>query len=150
MPVRNEASLLPGCLEDILSQTLSEIELVIVDDGSTDTTAEMLKEASKRDPRIRVINTKAEGIISALNTGLAECNGQYIARMDADDRMDKTRLEKQLKLMKSNPELELTGCRMGGFTDSGRIQRALKSTSLGAIPLFLINRLNMIYSRNVP
>ena len=106
MPVRNEASLLPGCLVDILSQTLSEIELVIVDDGSTDTTAELLKETSKKDPRIRVINTKPKGIISALNTGLAECNGEYIARMDADDRMDKTRLEKQLKLMKSNPELE--------------------------------------------
>ena len=68
MPVRNEASLLPGCLVDILSQTLSEIELVIVDDGSTDATAKLLKEASKRDPRIRVINTKPEGIISVSYT----------------------------------------------------------------------------------
>ncbi len=126
MPVRNEASLLPGCLEDILFQTLAEIELVIVDDGSTDTTAKVLKEASKRDPRIRVINTNHNGIISALNTGLAECDGQYIARMDADDRMDKTRLEKQLKLMKNNPELELSGCRIGGFTDSGRISHSIE------------------------
>ena len=126
MPVRNEASLLPGCLDDILFQTLAEIELVIVDDGSTDTTAEVLKEASKRDPRIRVINTNHNGIISALNTGLAECNGQYIARMDADDRMDKTRLEKQLKLMKSNPELELSGCRIGGFTNSGMISQSIE------------------------
>ena len=126
MPVRNEASFLPGCLEDILSQTLTEIELVIVDDGSTDTTAELLKEASQRDSRIRVIHTKPKGIISALNTGLAVCQGQYIARMDADDRMDKTRLEKQLKLMKSNPELELIGCRVGGFTDSGRITESIE------------------------
>ena len=79
MPVRNEASLLLGCLEDILSQTLGEIELVIVDDGSTDTTAELLKEASQRDSRIRVIYTKPKGIISALNTGLAECNGEYLS-----------------------------------------------------------------------
>ena len=126
MPVRNEASLLPGCLDDILFQTLAEIELVIVDDGSTDTTAKVLKEASKRDPRIRVINTNHNGIISALNTGLAECNGQYIARMDADDRMDKTRLEKQLKLMKNNPELELSGCRIGGFTNSGVISQSIE------------------------
>ncbi len=126
MPVRNEASLLPGCLDDILFQTLAEIELVIVDDGSTDTTAKVLKEATKRDPRIRLINTKPNGIISALNTGLAECNGQYIARMDADDRMDKTRLEKQLKLMKSNPELELSGCRIGGFTNSGVISQSIE------------------------
>jgi len=126
MPVRNEASLLLGCLEDILSQTLSEIELVIVDDGSTDTTAKVLKEYSTKDPRIHVINTKHEGIISALNTGLDECNGQYIARMDADDRMDNTRLEKQLELMKSNPELELIGCRIDGFTDSGRITDSIE------------------------
>ena len=86
MPVRNEASLLPSCLEDILSQTITEIELVIVDDGSNDTTAELLKEASQRDSRIRVIHTKPKGIISALNTGLAECNGQYIARMDVDGK----------------------------------------------------------------
>ena len=46
--------------------------------------------------------------------------------MDADDRMDKTRLEKQLKLMISNPELELTGCRMEGFTDSGRITESIE------------------------
>ena len=126
MPVRNEASLLPGCLKDILFQTLAKIELVIVDDGSTDTTAKVLKEASKRDPRIRVINTNHNGIISALNTGLAECNGQYVARMDADDRMDKTRLEKQLKLMKSNPELELSGCRIGGFTNSEVISQSIE------------------------
>ena len=126
MPVRNEAPLLQGCLEDILSQTLSEIEIVIVDDGSTDTTAEVLIEYSKRDPRIRIINTKHEGIISALNTGLDDCKGHYIARMDADDRMDKTRLAKQLELMRSNPELDLIGCRIGGFTDSGRITDSIE------------------------
>ena len=76
MPVRNESSFLSGCLDDILSQTITEIELVIVNDGSTDTTAELLKDASQRDSRIRVIHTKPKGIISALNTGLAECNGQ--------------------------------------------------------------------------
>ncbi len=126
MPVRNEASLLPGCLHDISFQTLKEIELIIVDDGSTDKTSEILKEYSKNDPRIRIIKTKHQGIISALNTGLEECKGYYIARMDADDRMDKNRLEKQLKLMKSNPELELIGCRMGSFSNSRMISDSIK------------------------
>ena len=126
MPVRNETSLLPGCLHDILSQTLSEIEVIIVDDGSTDSTAEVLKEYSKRDSRIRIINTKHKGIISALNTGLDECNGQYIARMDADDRMDKTRLSKQMRLMKRNPEFELIGCRIDGFSDSRKISDSIE------------------------
>ena len=126
MPVRNEASLLPDCLKDIIYQTFSEIEIVIVDDGSTDTTTEILNEVSQRDSRIRIFKTEPRGIISALNTGLSECNGHYIARMDADDRMDKTRLAKQLELMKNNPELELIGCRMGVFTDSGRITDSIE------------------------
>ncbi len=126
MPVRNEASFLPGCLKDISSQTHKEIEIVVIDDGSTDTTAEVLKEYSKRDHRLRIINIKHEGIISALNIGLDECKGHYIARMDADDRMDKIRLEKQLKLMKSDPELGLLGCRMGNFSDSRSISDSIK------------------------
>jgi len=126
LPVRNEASFLPGCLKDISSQTHKEIELVVIDDGSTDTTSEVLKEYSKRDHRLRIINIKHEGIISALNIGLDECKGHYIARMDADDRMDKIRLEKQLELMKSDPELGLIGCRMGSFSDSRRISDSIE------------------------
>ncbi|MBS1255368.1 MAG: putative glycosyltransferase EpsJ [Deltaproteobacteria bacterium] len=126
MPVRSDAAMLPDCLEDIQSQTVSEIEIVIVDDGSSDETPELLKRASNRDSRIRVIRTKPRGIISALNTGLAECKGKYIARIDADDRMVNTRLVKQLELMTSDPELELIGCRMEGFTDSGRITESIE------------------------
>jgi glycosyltransferase involved in cell wall biosynthesis len=119
MPVRNDAPVLGNCLADIAKQSFEDFELVVVDDGSTDETTEMLQKAKGRDSRIRIIRTSANGIVSALNTGLAECKGNYIARMDADDRMEKTRLEKQLEMMIQNPELDLIGCRVEGFTDSG-------------------------------
>ena len=105
MPVRNDATMLRNCLADIENQSMTDYELVVVDDGSTDETPDLLIKASQRDSRIQMIRTEPHGIVSALNTGLTECKGQYIARMDADDRMHKTRLQKQLKFMKNNPEL---------------------------------------------
>ena len=120
MPVRNDASFLRNCLSDIEKQSLKDFELVIVDDGSSDETPELLEKAKRQDARVRIIRTSANGIVSALNTGLAECKGDFIARMDSDDRMHKTRLEKQFEFMKKNPELDLIGCRVEGFTDSGK------------------------------
>ncbi len=119
MPVRNDATMLRNCLADIENQSMTDYELVVVDDGSTDETPDLLIKASQRDSRIQMIRTEPHGIVSALNTGLTECKGQYIARMDVDDRMHKTRLQKQLEFMKNNPELELIGCRVEGFTDKG-------------------------------
>ena len=119
MPVRNDVSMLGNCLSDIENQSITDYEVVIVDDGSTDETPHLLKKASQRDYRIQMIRTEPHGIVSALNTGLTECKGRYVARMDVDDRMHKTRLQKQLVFMKNNPELELIGCRVEGFTDKG-------------------------------
>ena len=119
MPVRNDAAMLRNSLTDIENQSFTNYELVVVDDGSTDETPVLLEKASQDDSRIRMIRTESQGIVSALNTGLIECKGTYIARMDADDRMQITRLEKQLELMQKDPELELIGCRVEGFTDKG-------------------------------
>jgi glycosyltransferase involved in cell wall biosynthesis len=119
MPVRNDASVVAKCLDDIAKQSFENYELLIVDDGSTDETPQLLEKAKGRDARVRIIQTSANGIVSALNIGLAECKGDFIARMDADDRMKKTRLAKQLQFMQENPELDLIGCRVEGFTDFG-------------------------------
>ncbi len=121
MPVRDDAALLRNCLADIKNQSLSNYELVVIDDGSTDQTPHVLEKASRDDSRIRIIRTSAQGIVSALNTGLAECQGDYIARMDVDDRMDRSRLRKQLEFMQKNSEIELIGCRVDGFTEKGSL-----------------------------
>ncbi|HBI28684.1 MAG TPA: glycosyl transferase family 2, partial [Deltaproteobacteria bacterium] len=95
MPVRNDARILPECLTDLAAQTLRDWELVVVDDGSTDDSPALLKSWADRDARLRIFTTPPQGIVPALNTGLAECRGRFIARMDADDRMRPERLERQ-------------------------------------------------------
>ena len=124
MPVRDDAAMLRNCLIDIEKQSIKNYELVVIDDGSTDQTPELLEKASHDDSRIRMIRTEPQGIVSALNTGLSECKGCYIARMDADDRMQKNRLGNQLEFMQDNPELELIGCRVEGFTDKGPLPKS--------------------------
>ncbi len=120
MPVRNDAFVLDKCLEDFSKQSFQNFEILIVDDGSTDETPYLLKKAKSKDTRIRVIRTFANGIVPALNIGLTECRGEYIARMDADDRMGIYRIEKQLDFLQKNPEIDLIGCCVEGFTNSGK------------------------------
>ncbi|MGQ9809475.1 MAG: glycosyltransferase [Armatimonadota bacterium] len=109
MPVWNAADTLEESLASILGQTFTAWELVCVDDGSTDGTPEMLERWRRRDHRVRVLRRRRRGISAALNAGLAVCRGEWIARMDADDRMLPGRLEAQLEFAQTHPEIALTG-----------------------------------------
>lgn len=110
MPVHNAAATLPVTLRSIQRQTLSNHEVVAVDDGSDDTSLSILEAAAHRDSRIRVIPVPRGGIVSALNTGLAEARAGLVARMDADDVCHPRRLELQLTHMRENPGTALSGC----------------------------------------
>lgn len=121
MPVRNDARTLPDCMESIVAQTLPDWELVVVDDGSDDDSPALLKSWASREARIRVFTTGPQGIVPALNTGLAECRGRFIARMDADDRMRPTRLERQVAFCEQHPDCGMIGAQVAGFTDDGSI-----------------------------
>lgn len=94
-------------LAHIVGQTFGDIEVVVIDDGSTDSTPAILDSYSRRDPRVRVIHTPNRGIISALNTGIAECRGELIARMDADDISHPRRIEMQVALMDEQPDVSV-------------------------------------------
>lgn len=108
MPVYNAEAYLSGALESILNQTFEDYELLMIDDGSVDGSLEIMK--SYRDPRIRILcNERNLGIIQTLNRGLGECLGAFIARMDADDRSEPERLEKQVGVFKLDEELALCG-----------------------------------------
>ena len=110
MPAYNAAATVEAAVESILRQTLAEFELVAVDDGSTDDTPDMLDSLSRSDSRIRVIHAPHGGIIPALNTGIAACEGDLIARMDADDISHPKRLELQVGLMDATPEVSVCSC----------------------------------------
>src|SRR5262245_62588772 len=95
MPVRNGERFLSEALESTLEQTLSELELIVVDDGSTDGTPEILERAAAGDTRIRVHRQQPGGLTVAINAGCSLAQAPLIARMDSDDVMLPERLERQ-------------------------------------------------------
>src|SRR4051794_10343483 len=83
MPVYNARRYIADAVQSILSQTLSRFEFIIVDDGSTDGTREILQGFAARDPRIRLIARPNTGYVVALNEALSLARGEFVARMDA-------------------------------------------------------------------
>lgn len=108
LPVRDAAATLPQALDSIRSQTFTEWELIAVDDGSSDGSADILARAGAADARIRTLRRPAEGIVPALEAARAHARGEILARMDADDRSRPHRLEAQLALLEQNRDL--VGC----------------------------------------
>ena len=104
MPVRNGEEYIREAIDSVLKQTFTDFEFIIMDDGSEDKTVEIIKSYS--DSRIRLEKRKPN-FIKNLNEGLALAQGDYIARMDADDIMHSDRLRIQLKRMKQNPDIVL-------------------------------------------
>ncbi len=107
MPVRNEEPYLPAALHSISAQTCTDWELVVVDDGSSDATPDILALAAAQDSRIRVIRRTGGGLVAALNDGLASCRAPLLARMDGDDISHPRRLERQVAYLVSHPDVGL-------------------------------------------
>ena len=107
MPVWNGEKYLKECIDSILNQSLSNFELIIIDDGSTDNTIPIIK--AYKDKRIKLIEKKHSGISDSLNLGIKNAKGKYIARMDADDLMYPDRLKIQVLYMESNPSVDILG-----------------------------------------
>jgi len=110
LPVYNGGLYLAEALDSILTQTYRNFELIIINDGSTDHSKELLSKYCKLDDRIKVsTHSKNQGIVSSLNEGLKKCHGKYIFRMDADDIMLPLRLDKQINYMDAHPNCVACG-----------------------------------------
>jgi glycosyltransferase involved in cell wall biosynthesis len=112
MPVYQAAEFLAEAIESILAQTHPDLELIAVDDGSTDGSSRILEEYAKRDPRLIVHRKRHDGVIRARNAGLALARAPLVACMDADDVSLPDRLAAQISALASRPELVCIG---GGF-----------------------------------
>ena len=93
MPIYNASRYLEPAIDSILAQTLPEIEVICVDDGSTDKSLEILKEYQKNDDRIRIVTQTNAGPAHARNNGIRRARGKYIAFLDADDFVEPTFIE---------------------------------------------------------
>ena len=116
LPAYNAAATLPEAVESILAQTWRHLELLIIDDGSTDETAAVL--ARFRDDRLRHVRRPHLGLVAALNHGLQLARGEFIARMDADDRSHPHRLATQLELLRHHSECAAAGCLVEMFPEN--------------------------------
>ena len=115
MPCYNASAWVDEALESVARQTLSDIEIICVEDGSTDDTPLRLDQWARREGRIRVVRQPHAGVVVASNRGLETCTAPYIARMDADDRAHPERLARQAAYLDAHAEAGLVSCRVAGF-----------------------------------
>ncbi len=130
MPVRNGGAHLAGAVASILTQTYADIELLLIDDHSNDGAIASLDDV---DHRLKIVRNAGSGLVAALNFGIERANGQYIARMDADDIAMPARLETQISYLDAHPEIDICGACVEIFSSEGiragnlRYQRWLNS-----------------------
>jgi glycosyltransferase involved in cell wall biosynthesis len=120
MPVYNGERFLREAVDSILAQTFADFEFVVIDDGSTDGTAEIVR--SYLDPRIHFVrNASNLGLVANLNKGIETARGEYIARMDGDDVSLPERLAKQVAFMDASPELAASGTWAKDIDEEGNV-----------------------------
>ena len=111
IPVFNSEQYLSECLDSVVSQTYGDIGIILIDDGSTDSSGKMCDRYASSDPRIRVIHTENHGVSVARNTGIAESDGDYVCFIDSDDYVAPDYVEYLLKLI-TDHEADISVCQM--------------------------------------
>ncbi|MBR4572776.1 MAG: glycosyltransferase [Prevotella sp.] len=115
IPCYNSAQWVAETIQSVLSQTIEDWECIIVNDGSTDNSLEIIKSYAEKDNRIRYIDKKNEGVAIARNTAIASAQGEYILPLDADDLIAPTYVEKALKYFEEHPSTKLVYCEADFF-----------------------------------
>ena len=140
MPVYNREKYLREAIDSILSQTFTDFEFLIVDDGSTDNSLEIINSYS--DSRIRLIRNLANlGISKSLNIGLSESLGDYVARMDSDDISLPNRLQKQIEFLNQNPDITVLGSHMNFIDIHGQ-----NLEYLNYLPSYCLSHQKIVYA----
>lgn len=139
MSVYNGEEFLDKAIISILNQSYKDFEFLIIDDGSTDTTSEIINRFKQKDERIRLFrNDINKGLIYSLNTGLQLINSDYIVRMDCDDISLPGRLEKQIRFMDSNPSIGVSGSSLLNINKSGTKRKWIPPSSHEDIKCLLL------------
>ena len=138
MSVYNGEAFIRPTIESILSQTHQDYEFIIVNDGSIDSTLEIIKEYALLDSRIKIITRENKGLIYSLNEAIEYSKGEYIARMDADDICEINRLELQRIFLDENEFIDVVGADVFIFSEKSRstLKMPRKNSQLESTMLF--------------
>lgn len=120
VPIYNVEKYLPKCIESIINQTYTDLEILLIDDGSTDNSGLICDKYASIDNRIRVIHKKNGGLSDARNVGLDICKGKYISFIDSDDYIELTMYEKMIKIM-INQKVDIVSCNYNHIYNNNKI-----------------------------
>jgi glycosyltransferase involved in cell wall biosynthesis len=142
--VFNNAATLGQAIDGMLAQTVRELEIVVIDDGSADDSADIAREATARDDRVRLLSMPANvGIARSLNEGLRSARAPVVAVQDADDWSEPERLERQLAALDADPAVAVVGSRMREVGPDGAELRPRTAFAAGDVGEILL-RINPI------
>ncbi len=149
MAVQNGDRYLREAVDSILRQTFPHIRLIVVDDGSTDATPEILAITAARDPRVTVIRRPKSGLSRSLNAAIRVGQAPYVARMDADDVSLSDRLAAQVAFLERHPDVALLGTACYDMDESGRIRARLEMPQTDAAIRRALIRYNPFFHSTV-
>jgi glycosyltransferase involved in cell wall biosynthesis len=144
LPVRDGARYLGQAIASILGQTWRDLELLALDDRSADETPAILARAAAADPRVRVLAAPRAGLVAALNHGIGQARGRYVARMDADDVAHRGRLAAQVAALDTSPRLALVGSAWREIGPDGTAGRVVRQPLSAADIRLALRRANPI------
>lgn len=125
MPVKNQENFIEAALRSVIDQDFRDLEIIVINDGSTDGTANKLS-SFQCDERLQIVELpESRGIVTALNVGLEAATGDFVARMDGDDVMHPARIRKQYEFARSNPDVDLCGCCVTCFCEAGKLSQGV-------------------------
>lgn len=110
IPAYNAEKTIEKCLERILCQTYSNLEVLVINDGSTDRTMQLCAKYERKDSRVKILNQINKGVSAARNKGIAYAAGKYLSFLDADDYIEDTFIEKMCQVYIENPSNDLVVC----------------------------------------
>lgn len=143
MAVRNRARYVALAVDSILGQTHRNLELIVVDDGSTDASPRILADFAARDSRVRVHRRRHGGVSAARNAGIGLARGEFVAVMDDDDIALPARLEKQAAFLRGNPDFASVSVRCETMDEDGafiKVTKVHKERQEAGLPLSVLAR----------
>ena len=125
IPIHNAEKYLDEAIMSVIKQSYKKIEIICIENGSKDNSLALLKYYSKKYKNLKIIHLKKASLSNALNKGIYKSQGEYIARMDADDISHPKRIEKQIKFLKKNKSVSIVGTNINLIDHQGNFVRKI-------------------------